>query len=173
MSSDSNDPRVFFAAERTLLAWFRTGLAVVGLGFVVARFGVFLRLARGGDASAAPGSTAIGVGLVLLGALAIAGACVQHIRFSRTLGPFERPRCYWTGLPILWGFTLAFVGMVLAVYLVAGGASVPSRPSTPPAGRNVPVRSVRHSTVSDSSVCGPPLRSRSRRYQLHSSLIVA
>ena len=41
-----NDPRVYFAAERTLLAWVRTGLAVIGLGFVVARFGLFLRVLR-------------------------------------------------------------------------------------------------------------------------------
>ena len=37
------DPRVFFAAERTFLAWIRTGLALMGFGFVVARFGLFLR----------------------------------------------------------------------------------------------------------------------------------
>jgi len=37
------DPRVYFAAERTLLAWIRTGLAMMGFGFVVARFGLFLR----------------------------------------------------------------------------------------------------------------------------------
>ena len=37
------DPRVVFAAERTLLAWIRTGLSLMGFGFVVARFGLFLR----------------------------------------------------------------------------------------------------------------------------------
>ncbi len=37
------DPRVRFAAEGTLLAWMRTGLALMGFGFVVARFGLFLR----------------------------------------------------------------------------------------------------------------------------------
>ncbi len=37
------DPRVYFAAERTLLAWVRTGLAMMGFGFVIARFGLFLR----------------------------------------------------------------------------------------------------------------------------------
>lgn len=31
------------AAERTFLAWIRTGLALMGFGFVVARFGLFLR----------------------------------------------------------------------------------------------------------------------------------
>jgi putative membrane protein len=39
-----SDPRVFFAAERTLLAWIRTGLTIMGFGFVVARFGLFLDL---------------------------------------------------------------------------------------------------------------------------------
>src|SRR5260370_19068830 len=35
--------RDYLAAERTLLAWIRTGLALMGLGFVVARFGFFLQ----------------------------------------------------------------------------------------------------------------------------------
>ena len=39
----AHDPRVALAEERTLLAWIRTGLALMGFGFVVARFGVFLR----------------------------------------------------------------------------------------------------------------------------------
>ncbi len=46
MNAES-DPRVYFAAERTLLAWLRTGIAVIGLGFLVARFGVFLMIVRG------------------------------------------------------------------------------------------------------------------------------
>ena len=37
------DPRVYFAAERTFLAWIRTGLALMGIGFAVSRFGLFLR----------------------------------------------------------------------------------------------------------------------------------
>ena len=42
-SKSPPDPRVRFAAERTLLAWVRTGVALMGFGFVVARFGLFLR----------------------------------------------------------------------------------------------------------------------------------
>jgi len=37
------DLRDALAAERTFLAWIRTGLALMGFGFVVARFGLFLQ----------------------------------------------------------------------------------------------------------------------------------
>lgn len=40
------DPRNYFAAERTFLAWVRSGLALMGFGFVLARFGLFLREAQ-------------------------------------------------------------------------------------------------------------------------------
>ncbi len=36
MPISDSDPRVFFAAERSLLAWLRTGLTIIALGFVIA-----------------------------------------------------------------------------------------------------------------------------------------
>jgi len=113
------DPRVYFAAERTLLAWVRTGLGVIGLGFVVARFGLFLQIARGGP-NAAPqlGSTVIGVGLVVLGALAVSVAAWQHVQFCRTLGPGELPRGVWLRWSVWFSAALAIVGMALAAYLL-------------------------------------------------------
>ena len=35
-----NDPRIYFAAERTFLAWTRTGITLLAFGLVVVRFGL-------------------------------------------------------------------------------------------------------------------------------------
>src|SRR5580658_6266691 len=92
-----SDPRVFFAAERTLLAWIRTGLTVMGFGFVVARFGLFLELIA---AQRAPAdsmrshphfSNMVGIALVLLGAASILFAAFQHRRFVSSLPEEDRP----------------------------------------------------------------------------------
>lgn len=117
-----HDPRVYFAAERTLLAWLRTGLAVIGLGFVVARFGLFLRLLASGPTAAPPNlsSLAIGVFLVLLGAVMIGGSAWQHARFSKDLAPLERPQRYWLGFSLLVAILVSGCGFALAAYLLAG-----------------------------------------------------
>lgn len=114
-----NNPQVFFAAERTLLAWVRTGLGLLGMGFVVARFGLFLRLVR---PDADPGrhlmSAALGVGLALAGAVVAAVAAWQHRRFCRTLGPDELPPAYRTGFGPAVALAVAAAGVVLALELV-------------------------------------------------------
>jgi putative membrane protein len=116
---DSNDPRVFFAAERTLLAWVRTGLTVIGLGFVVARFGLFLQILRNDPSPAShPGSTIIGVGLVVLGSAAVALAAWQHTRFCRSLRPVDLPREPLPNWSVWFSATLSVVGLVLAGYIL-------------------------------------------------------
>ena len=115
-----NDPRVFFAAERTLLAWVRTSLGLVGMGFVVARFGLFLRLLHPNtEHPDHPWAGAVGVALALLGSLASGVAAVQHRRFCRTLTPNERPPNYRVEPSLFLGFGVAVAGLVLAVVIVA------------------------------------------------------
>ena len=119
----SNDPRVYFAAERTLLAWIRTGITVIGLGFVVARFGLFLQILRHDPSPGShPGSTLIGVGLVLMGSAAVAMAAWQHIRFCRNLRPEDRPREPFPNWSVWFAATLSVVGIVLAGYILLRSA---------------------------------------------------
>lgn len=118
---EPNDPRVFFAAERTLLAWVRTGLATMAFGFVVARFGLFLRMLT--DAPIDPWqrmiSTVIGVALILLGAGATAVAAWQLARFMRSLRATDLPPYFWLAFSVYFSYALAMIGAVLAVYLWA------------------------------------------------------
>ena len=121
MTSEPNDPRVYFAAERTLLAWLRTGLAVVGVGFLVARFGWFLAMVRKlGDEVPPPPlfSTLIGIGFVLLGALLMGAAAWQHVGFCRELSASQRPARYWLSLGGIVSAVLTLLSIALAVYLL-------------------------------------------------------
>jgi putative membrane protein len=122
MAIADNDPRVFFAAERTLLAWLRTGLTVMALGFMIARFGLFLQLlslqAPAGRFQAHNSvSAALGIAFVLAGAAASLLATQQHRRFVATLPLADLPRSYSGKFGAAFGFFIGAAGIFLAVYL--------------------------------------------------------
>jgi putative membrane protein len=123
MPISDSDPRDFFTAERSLLAWLRTGLSVIAIGFVVSRFGLFLEgLALRSPGSLPPAhsffSAALGVAFVIAGTLAILVAAVQHQRFVATLSQAELPRNYSTVFAVAFSFCVGALGMVLAAYLL-------------------------------------------------------
>ena len=64
--SYSADPRVLFAAERTLLAWQRSAIALMGFGFVVERFGLFLQMVAHLPESGSQRGVSLGLGVLLL-----------------------------------------------------------------------------------------------------------
>jgi putative membrane protein len=119
-----SDPRIFFAAERTLLAWIRTGLTIMGFGFVVARFGLFLSLlatqhmpSTTPPASPSLLSSDIGIALVLLGAVSMIFSGIQHRRFILSLPDDDLPRLYNSATPVALALILGSLGLLLAIYL--------------------------------------------------------
>jgi putative membrane protein len=121
MPSELDDPRTYFASERTFLAWIRTGLGLMGVGFALARFGLFLREFQATD-HAAPQHTGVtvysGVGLVALGVLVNVSAIAHHLRTTRELrtGSWIPGRISWQAVTL--AAILAVLGIGMAVYLL-------------------------------------------------------
>ncbi len=113
--------RIHQANERTMLAWIRTGIALMAFGFAIARFGLFLRqLASAGQATLNDrtiGSAWIGAVLVALGTIA---NLLATARFARIRRAIERGE---TGAPdvaivYVFGGLAAGIGVVMTVLLV-------------------------------------------------------
>jgi putative membrane protein len=113
------DPRVYFAAERTMLAWLRTGIGIMAFGFVVARFGLFLRLLQvQGEASGHGISPYLGAGLVGIGVVTTAAGALQYRRFCASLPRDAKPSTASPGFLLSVSWALVLVGVVLGLVLI-------------------------------------------------------
>jgi uncharacterized membrane protein YidH (DUF202 family) len=92
------------------------------LGFVVARFGLFLHemvMSRGVPLPRHSGvSEWVGVTLILLGVAVNLLAAVQHFRFVRGVNQGEMPRAHPVSMGVVLSAVLALLGLGLAGYLL-------------------------------------------------------
>ena len=114
--------RLHQANERTMLAWIRTGIALMAFGFAIARFGVFLRQVESiGQVAVRPhhgvGSAWIGAVLVALGMVANLLATVRYAQIRRSI---ERGDVGAPSALVVYGFgiTATLVGLVMTVLLL-------------------------------------------------------
>lgn len=121
-ASDAQRLQLHQSNERTLLAWIRTGIALMAFGFAIARFGFFLRqlvsLDHAPEAAEESTSTAwVGAALVALGVLAHLVATVRYARSRRAIsrGDFGGSRA---GTVIAFGAIATLVGAGMTVLLV-------------------------------------------------------
>jgi putative membrane protein len=83
------------ANDRTYLAWLRTGIALFGLGFVVAKVALIMQPDTNGVSDAGLYS-GVGVLIVLSGAALIAVGYLQHVAVAKGLKRAEEgPRPRW------------------------------------------------------------------------------
>ncbi len=115
------DLRDYLAEERTLLAWIRTGLALMGFGFVVARFGLFLevmQVTRGGPVAQPHGfSPWFGTAFIAVG---VAVNLLSIRRHLRLVGELNRGQFADRGpsrQAVILALFLALVGVAMALYL--------------------------------------------------------
>ncbi|HEU4538501.1 MAG TPA: DUF202 domain-containing protein [Polyangiaceae bacterium] len=114
--------QLHLANERTMLAWVRTGIALMAFGFAIARFGVFARqmATLGGATAPAPNGASsgqVGAALVALGMLANLLATFRHAQIRQAIlrGKVGAPRA---NLVYAFGIIATIVGLAMTVLLV-------------------------------------------------------
>jgi putative membrane protein len=121
-SSRVEDPRIYLAAERTFLAWIRTSVSLMGFGFLIARFALFLRgygITSGPSAGAQPTvSNWLGFGMVSVGVVVCIVAAKRHRAYIKALesGVGNPPHDVRTALSV--AAILAMVGLAIAIHII-------------------------------------------------------
>jgi putative membrane protein len=113
---DEPDLRFLQANERTLLAWVRTGLALMAFGFVVARLSVWLQLEHPERDNGSSGSW-LGVALVAAGTACHVVAAVRFVAARRALIAGHSIRPSATG-PVAIAALVAALGIGSILYIV-------------------------------------------------------
>jgi len=120
--SDLNDPRVLFAAERTLMAWNRTSISMMAFGFVIERFGLFLDIVGRKELMLFQRhfSFFVGVSFILLASFVSLYSIRQHMVILKTIRLVEIPSGYnlWAGIFV--NAILGILGIALGIYLSQG-----------------------------------------------------
>ena len=109
------DLRILQANERTLLAWIRTGLALMAFGFVIARIAVWLKLEHP-DRSERELSSLFGIAVIVIGVACHVIGAARFVRARRAIIAGQTMIPGSTG-PIVMALLVAALGIAAIVYV--------------------------------------------------------
>lgn len=112
-----NELRDHLANERTFLAWIRTAMTIIALGFVVSKFGILLR--EIGRTQVHPMTARLGavVGVILV-VSGMVTATLAALRFLKTRNDIEHSVVDFSPtLDIALAVVIGVVSILLAVYI--------------------------------------------------------
>jgi inner membrane protein YidH len=116
----------YLANQRTFLSWVRTSIALIGLGFAIERFSIFLqqfRLIAGtdtiGDTSSATAyeySALVGIGMIIVGTSLIVYALKNYLDTNKTIASGR----YMPKNAIIYtaSATIIGIGLIMLIFLV-------------------------------------------------------
>jgi putative membrane protein len=117
-----DDPRVYLAAERTFLAWIRTSLALMGFGFLIARFALLFRITGLGDSMDRSRQRVVspwlGFAMVCFGVVVSLVSVVRHRGYIRALESGQSNPALSPRAPLVMAAVLALVGLAMAIHIL-------------------------------------------------------
>jgi putative membrane protein len=113
------DLRIYLAGERTFLAWIRTGIALMGFGFVVAHFGIFAdepRLTLAAGVRPHEFSLSFGTALIAIGVVVNLFSAGRYMRLVGELNRGQVDRSL-SKQGVIVALFLALLGIAMTIYL--------------------------------------------------------
>ena len=117
----------YLANQRTFLSWVRTSIALIGLGFAIERFSIFLqqfRLIAGSDAigntssaTAHEYSALVGIGMIIVGTSLIVYALKNYLDTNKTIASGRHmPK---NAIVYTASATIIGIGLIMIIFLIA------------------------------------------------------